>query len=274
MFSLPEAHPQKACLSFHDGNLAELRDSGFGMEGVSPRRIDQALRYEETVCRQMTAIFTFSEYLRQSFITQYRVPAARVFNIGGAVNLSEIPEPTPDKDFSAPRILFIGKEFDRKGGRQLLAAFEILRQSIPTAELHIAGPLQLADLPPGVIFHGHLSKANAAQKAQLDTLFRRASLFVLPSLYEPFGIAPLEAMLYGLPCLVTDAWALREQVTPGLNGDLVQKGSVDDLATKLRTLLADPTRLAAMGRSGRDIVLSRYTWPAVVDRMAAAINTL
>ena len=274
MFSLPAAFPDKKCISYHDGNLPELLNSGFGMEGVSRKRIDQALRYEEEAAQQMTAVFTFSEYLRESFIRDYRVTAERVFNVGGAVNLSTIPAPNLAKDYTANRILFIGTEFNRKGGPQLLKAFAIVRESIATAELHIVGPHNLDNLPPGVIFHGHLSKADPVQSAKLEELFRTSTLFVLPSLYEPFGIAPLEAMLYGLPAIVTNAWALRECVTPGVNGDLAEKGNAEDLAAKITQLLSDPTRLAIMGRQAREIVLTRYTWPAVVQRMAAAIRTL
>jgi glycosyltransferase involved in cell wall biosynthesis len=109
---------------------------------------------------------------------------------------------------------------------------------------------------------------------ELESLFRDCTLFVLPSLYEPFGIAPLEAMLYQLPCLVTDAWALRETVIPDFNGDLVPKGSVEGLAEKLLQLLSKPDALATMGRQGRERVLRDYTWSAVVDRMSAALRTI
>ncbi|HMF64346.1 MAG TPA: glycosyltransferase family 4 protein, partial [Edaphobacter sp.] len=234
----------------------------------------QTLRYEEETSQQMVAIFTFSEYLRQSFIRDYHVSPDKVFNVGGAVNLTEIPAPAPDKDYATNRILFIGTEFTRKGGPQLLQALRIVRESIPTAELHIAGPAHLDNLPAGVVFHGHLSKADPAQKQKLESLFRDSTLFALPSLYEPFGIAPLEAMLYQLPCVLTNAWALRECVTPGLNGDLAEKGSVEDLAAKITQLLTNPDRLAVMGKQARDLVLTRYTWPAVVNRMSSAIGAL
>lgn len=272
MFSLPVAFPTKKCISYHDGNLSELLKSGFGLNGVSRSRIDEALRYEEQVAGQMTAIFTFSEYLRQSFISDYRVPADRVFNVGGGINLAEFPPPDMHKDYSAPRILFIGTEFGRKGGPQLLEAFRKVRVALPAAELHIVGPDKIENLPAGAVFHGRLSKSDPDQKRQLESLFRESSLFVLPSLYEPFGIAPLEAMLYQLPCLVTDAWALREAVTPGVNGDLVSKGSVDELAARMIKLLSDPAELAIMGQRGRDLVLQKYTWSAVADRIVAALG--
>lgn len=272
MFSLPDAFPQRKCISYHDGNLPERLKSGFGFEGVSKRRIDQALRYEEETAGQMTAIFTFSEYLRQSFISDYHVPPERVFNVGGGINLTDIPSVDPQKNYSIPRILFIGVEFIRKGGPQLLEAFHLVRSSLPGAELHIVGPSKLENPPPGVVFHGRLSKSDPAQKQKLESLFRDATLFVLPSLYEPFGIAPLEAMLYQIPCLVTDDWAFRETVTSGFNGDLVPKGSVEGITTKLLQLLSNPECLAKMGQNGRDLVLRKYTWSAVADRMKAAVG--
>ena len=63
-------------------------------------------------------------------------------------------------------------------------------------------------------------------------------------------------MLYQLPCLVTNAWALRETVKPGVNGELVIKGFVEDLATKMLQLL----------------VLRDYTWSAVAGRMSVAYD--
>jgi glycosyltransferase involved in cell wall biosynthesis len=275
MFSLPDAFPGSTAISYHDGNLAELLASGFGMEGVSAQRIDQALAYERKTAQQMRRIFTFSEYLRQSFINNYSVPAERVVNVGGGVNLPELPAVDPAKSYATPRLLFIGTEFTRKGGPQVLNAFKIVRERIPAATLDIVGPTHVAELPTGATLHGHLSKAVPEQAAKLETLFRSATAFVLPSLYEPFGIAPLEAMLYRLPVVLTNAWALAEFVTPGENGELVEKGSVDDLAHKLTALLkSPPEQLAAMGDKGRDRVLLRYTWATVAKRMRQNITPL
>ena len=272
-FNLASVFPKKKCISYHDGNLAGSVRSGFKMEGLSSRRIDAALRYEEEAAQQTSAVLTFSEYLRESFIHDYHVPPERVFNVGAGVNLSSLPAICP-KDYTAPRILFIGIEFQRKGGDDLLKAFEIVRSSIPAAELHIVGPEKLEHVPKGVVFHGRLSKIDQAQNAKLESLFRECNLFVLPSIYEPFGIAPLEAMLYRIPCILTDAWAFPEFIKPGITGELVQIGSVEDIATKITALLSVPDKLAAMGNSARDHVLSRYTWPAVAGRIANLLNAL
>lgn len=275
MFSLPDAFPSHACVSFNDGNLAELVASGFGLEGVSAKRIDQAMAWERETAQKMTAIFTFSEYLRQSFISNYGIPAERVVSVGAGVNLASLPEANPAKSYAQPRLLFIGTEFARKGGPQLLAAFRAVRERIPAATLDIVGPAHVDGLPAGATLHGHLSKAVPEQAAKLEALFRAATVFVLPSLYEPFGIAPLEAMLYQVPVVTTNAWALPEFVIPGETGELVEKGSVEDLAEKLTALLsAPPGQLAAMGAKGRERAMARYTWATVARRLRDNITPL
>jgi glycosyltransferase involved in cell wall biosynthesis len=274
MFCLPEVFKGRTCISYHDGNLAEKLKSGYGLKGHSARAIDAVLRYEEEVASQMSAIFTFSQYLRQSFISDYHVPAHRVFYVGTGIRAADAPDANTPKDYSIPRILFVGVDFERKGGSELLQAFGRVRKRIPNAELHIVGPHKLMNMPSGVVFHGHLSKADPAQREKLESLFQNASLFVLPSRYEPFGIAPLEAMLYRIPCIVTDAWAFRETVQPGVNGDLVAKGDAEDLADKMIGLLGDADRLAAMGKRGRELVLREYTWKAVAGRFAHALSII
>ena len=129
-------------------------------------------------------------------------------------------------------VLFIGIDFPRKGGWELLKAFRAVRERLPGATLHLVGPSALK-LPPrlegGVVFHGFLNKDDPAGRAKLAELFRRCCLFVMPSLYEPFGIAPLEAMVHRIPALVTNASALKETVTPGETGDLVECGQRREL---------------------------------------------
>jgi glycosyltransferase involved in cell wall biosynthesis len=266
----PLLEPGRALYSYHDGNLAQaLRSPEFAL-GVSRRRINRALAYERSVYESMDLIFTMSDYLRSSFVECFGVPEGRVRTIGAGVNLERLPEVAADRTYDNKRLLFVGAAFARKGGQQLLEAFRRVRIAHPTAELYIVGPRSLsipAGLSGGVRYLGFLSKQDPAQRSRLEQLFATASLFVMPSLYEPFGIAPLEAMAYGIPAVLTDAWAFPEMVRPGVNGELVKLGDAADLAEKLIELLGDPERLLRMGAAGRELVAARYTWPAVVSRL-------
>lgn len=273
MYSLPQATGHRVpCFSYHDGNIAEALKSGYGFQGIPSTRIDEAIRYERDIAQEMTSVFTFSEYLRKSFIAEFGVDERRVVSVGGGVNIEEVPPAYEDKNYDRREILFVGVDFGRKGGPELLSAIRIVRETFPDARLHIVGPHQLPSgaNEPGIVFHGNLNKSIPAQRDQLYRLYRESSVFVLPSKYEPFGVAPLEAMLFQLPCIVTDGWALREFVTPNVNGALVEKGSVDSLAVAITGLLKSPEQLAVMGRRGRDLVLDNYLWPKVVGRIKAA----
>jgi glycosyltransferase involved in cell wall biosynthesis len=118
-----------------------------------------------------------------------------------------------------------------------------------------------------------LNKSVPAHRDKLYQLYQEASVFVLPSKCEPFGIAPLEAMLFEVPCIVTDAWAMREFVTPGINGALVEKGSVDSLVAALLGLLRATEELVQMGKGGREMMLKNYAWPTVVGKMRIAASS-
>jgi alpha-maltose-1-phosphate synthase len=267
---------QAPCFSYHDGNLAERLRSGRGFVGISRAVIDRALGYEAAIYEKLDLVFTMSEHLRASFIDDFGVPAARVVNIGAGVNLESVPQPRDWEEHPPGRqLLFVGVDFERKGGAILLEAFRAVKARFPDSVLHIVGPPKLhipASQSQGVVHHGFLDKSHPADQVILQQLLSTCSIFVMPSLHEPFGIAPLEAMLHELPAVVTDAWALREMVTPGRTGELVRRADSEDLADKLVSLLADPARIAGMGAAARSFVLGYYTWDSVVSRLLDAID--
>jgi glycosyltransferase involved in cell wall biosynthesis len=247
------------------------------MKGVPQGAIDRIIHYERDLAHSADLVLTMSEYLRQSFIHGFGVPEHRVFNVGAGLNYTSIPAMPVHKDYDSAEILFVGVEFERKGGRQLLQAFADVIRQIPRARLHIVGPTSVVipqHLQNNVAFHGFLNRSNPAGARKMDGLFERCSILLLPSLYEPFGIAPLEAMARGMACIVTDAWALREMVRPNVNGELVQPGDVEELAFKIVRLLSAPDEIRRLGTAGREIVLARYTWPSVAQRIRAAVDGL
>ncbi len=275
MFDGPSlVHGGGRCFSYNDGNLTSLLRSPYAPKGLRNRKICRALDYEKQVAHGMRKVFCMSEYLRQSFIRDFNVPEDRVVNVGCGINLEAIPEPPRDKRYDNREVLFIGVDFPRKGGWELLKAFRGVTRKFPGARLHVVGPRELTvppELQTGVVFHGFLNKSNPDDQAKLAHLFARCCLFVMPSLYEPFGIAPLEAMVHQIPAVVTNRWALKEMVTPGETGDLVECSNVPDLLGKLVELLSDPAVLQRMGEAGRRTVLERYTWDKVVERILAEV---
>ncbi len=99
-------------------------------------------------------------------------------------------------------------------------------------------------------------------------------MFALPTRFEPFGIAFVEAMHFGLPCIGPSAWAVPEIIADGKTGYTVPVDDVDALTDRLWRLLSDPVLAQAMGHAGRARARDLFTWPRVIDRMSEVITAV
>jgi glycosyltransferase involved in cell wall biosynthesis len=166
-------------------------------------------------------------------------------------------------------LLFVGNIEPRKGLPALLAALRLLhdsdrRMDPGTPPLVLAGPpgwgpaLQTAELPAGaVVSAGYLDTAD------LRRLVAGAALLAYPSVYEGFGLPPLEAFAAGVPVVASDLPVVRE-----VTGELAALAPVGDaaaLAAALRATLADPGDAAARRARARG-----FTWAACAARTAEA----
>ena len=222
------------------------------------------LRRERAAYEGAAAIATFSSVVRQSLIADYGIDPARVHVVGAGANMR--PGASAERSDDGRTLVFIGKEgWRRKGGPILLEAFERLRKSRPDLRLLLIGPSRRIALPPGVTSTG------LVPFEQVPRLLSGASVFVLPTLREPFGIAFLDAMICKLPCVGTTVGAVPE-ILDGV-GVCVPPGDPIALANAVGALLDDPLRRAAMGEAGRRRVLERgWLWPDVGKRLSAILE--
>jgi alpha-maltose-1-phosphate synthase len=221
---------------------------------------------EQAVYRGATQIFTMSDFVKASLVSDYGVDAARIHVVGAGPNVSPRPG-----DFGVARekaILFVGRTFVPKGGLVLLEAFERVRRVHPDAKLWIVSSSCLERLPPGAEFHGTLGPEG------LRPLYARASTFVLPTLREAFGIVIVEAMTFGVPVVASRVEAIPEIVSHGETGLLVPPSDPGALARALCDVLGDPVRARLMGAAGRARATSRFDWDlaaaAMLERMRPA----
>lgn len=224
------------------------------------------LAAERATYQQASFLFPLSEFTRRSMIEDYGCDPERVIRVGGGSNFS--PVPIDNKRYDTQIALFVGSDFERKGGMTLLKAFQQVRQVLPNAQLWIVGPKRpLAGPQPGVTWHGHIK-----DRAKVKELFSAATVFVMPSLFEAWGYVFYEAMAYGLPCIAANHCAMPEIVADGETGLLVPPGQPEPLAAALNTLLGDPALAETMGRRGHTETLNANSWDDVAARMAPYIE--
>ncbi len=232
------------------------------------------VRREQSVYDRAKLIFTISDRLRRSFIEDFSIPEERVHAVYAGANINASFEQAVlryQREAHPPRIFFLGRHFERKGGPELLAAFRSVRQHIKDAELILAGSTTTVH-EPGVQCFGWLEKDHPETADRLAWCYGTADVFCLPTRFDAFGIVFVEAMQFGLPCVGTDIVAVPEIIEDGRTGFLVKPGDVEGLAARLTTLLHDPALSKSMGERGRARVRERFAWPSVADRIATALQ--
>src|SRR6266446_5381185 len=221
-------------------------------------------REQETYLHAI-AVATFSNVVRDSLIRDYGVDSKRVHVVGAGANV--VPDREPQHADDGRTLLFVGTAgWRRKGGPVLLKAFGLLHQSRPDLRLVLAGPTETFELPEGVTNLGRVPFE------EVKRLLSAATIFVLPTLREPFGIAFLDAMLSKVPCVGTQVGAVPEILGPA--GVCVPPANVEALAQAIAGLLDDPPRRAAMAEAGRRRVIERgYLWPEVGQRISTILSS-
>jgi glycosyltransferase involved in cell wall biosynthesis len=225
---------------------------------------DSWLAAERRLYHRAAACFVMSENVRRSLEADYGCSKDRIVTAYAGSNL-----PVSDKPSTAPypgNILWVGVEWERKGGPELVEAFRLLRRELPHVTLTIVG-CSPDLIEPGCRVVGRIPAAH------LPLYYDAASVFCLPTRHEPFGFVFAEAMSHGLPIVATDLGAIPDMVVNGENGFRVPPGDPAALAGALRKVLSDPGGRDRMGSHSRRIG-EKYTWKNTAAIMGAAIRKL
>jgi glycosyltransferase involved in cell wall biosynthesis len=230
-------------------------------EGYDKRRLfNKAWIAEEKALYQSAAfVFTRSSNISCSLMEDYGVPSEQVACVYVGVNVA------PGKGLDNGRyhhknILFVGADWERKGGPQLIEAFQQVRQQMPEARLTIVGAT------PNLAVE-NCEVVGPVPVEQMGQYFDAATLFCMPTRREPFGVAFIEAMSHHLPVVATNVGAIPDFVLDGKNGYLIELDDAAALKDSLLKLLQDPQRCETFGQYGYELYAARYNWDEVGQAM-------
>jgi glycosyltransferase involved in cell wall biosynthesis len=207
--------------------------------------------------RASAALVTWSRLAADSLVADYGVPASHVRVIPPGVDLSLFRPPPSRPAGALVRILFVGGDFARKGGPDLLAAL----RGVPEAELDVVTGSDVGAVPADVRCRVHRG-LRPGDPALLE-LYRRADVFALPSRGDCLPQVLAEAAASGLPLVATATGAIPEIVRDGTNGFLVPIASPPDLRAALRRLVDTPALRHAMGEAS--LALARQDHDALTN---------
>jgi starch synthase len=230
------------------------------------------------------AVIAVSEGMRADILTAYPdIPAERIHVIRNGIDTAEYaPDPGTEilerfgVDLARPYVIFVGRITRQKGVPVLLRAASGL---VPEAQLVLcAGAADTPELLAEVTElvdglqasrSGVLWIPEMLPRPELVQLLTHATVFAIPSLYEPLGIVNLEAMACATAVVGSRTGGIPEVVVDGVTGLLVPPDDPGQLAEALNALLRDPERAQVMGQEGRKRAVAEFGWPAIAAQTAA-----
>lgn len=222
-------------------------------------RIYRSVAYDRAA-RSADAVVTLSGFSRDRIVERLGIEASRIH----VTHLGVVPEDfvsSPDRE---PFVLYPARPWAHKNHARLVEAMGLVRRQHPDVRLVLTGggTESLPDLPSWVEARG------GVPLAELRSLYSRASCLAFPSLYEGFGLPPLEAMASGCPVAAADAGSI-----PEVCGDaavLFDPYDVQAIARGIEEALSSGTRLRELGHQQ----VRSFTWEGCAEATVAAYRAV
>lgn len=197
----------------------------------------------------------------------------KALSVPFGVNFDGLPDTPAAKPPMAPlNLLFVGKNWDRKGGAVALEALRALRADGIEARLSIVGcDPAAAKGVDGAEVHPFLDKNDPADYARLTGLFHDAHFFLLPTRADCTPMVVAEANAYGAPVLITDTGGIGSLMAPGANGEMLPPGA-DGAAYAARIRALSGAGYAALSASSFAHYRTRLNWSAWARDVVAALR--
>lgn len=208
-----------------------------------------------------------------SLVRDFGVDPERIFVTPAGIDLERWrPAARPGRR-ELPLLLFVGNDFERKGGRFLLDLFATrlkgkARLRIISNDPALRGRVWPADVE-------HLAGLGHGDPQALVEAYRSADIFVFPTRKEHLGMVTTEACAAGLPLVATDVGGVGEAVETGVNGLLVPyRAGAEAWAAALLRLIDDPALRAKMGAESRRMAERKFGFDAFLRNVDGALNLL
>lgn len=230
---------------------------------------DRALRasedLEQAAIDRATILSYPSQWAAQSAIEHYGADPKKVHVHPYGANMERIPN--REAALAHPpneglQLLFVGVEWDRKGGDIAVEAVRALNAGGVAAHLTVVGCVPPDHVPRDhMTVYPFLSKHDPQQAAKLSELYHMADLFFVPTRAECYGVVWCEAAAHGLPSISTATGGVPDVIREGVTGHtLPPEADGAAYADLIRELALDQERLAALRISARDDFETRLNW--------------
>lgn len=219
---------KKPIVIWADATVNSLNDSYPQYSNLPKSQIDAGDRMEKIAFDNSTKVVFSTTWAAMYAKEDYHIDNSKIEIIPFGANLQHnntieyIEDLNKDKSTSIVNLLFVGIDWQKKGGDLLLSIYTELRILSNNYNLDVVGSSpDKIPIIEGAIFHGFLDKSIEKENNKLTSLFQKSHYFILPTKAEAFGIVFCEANSYGLPSFGSDLGGIPDIIVNGVNGELI-----------------------------------------------------
>ncbi|HNU54658.1 MAG TPA: glycosyltransferase [Candidatus Syntrophosphaera sp.] len=212
-------------------------------------------------------VIAVSQYTAQMIMSRYRIDTAKIRIVHNAFTLSEESVTSKKRIFKGPTVLFLGRITLQKGPDYFLEVAARVLKVHPEARFIMAGSGDMGrkllrdsasrKLQNRFLFTGFLNRA------QVEDILRASDIYMMPSISEPFGISPLEAMAFGLTSIISKQSGVAEVVNHAFKIDY---WDVELMANTVNHLIENPDKCSKMGMDGMREV-NQIHWKEAAEKI-------
>lgn len=262
-----------------DATFANVIDAYDEYRNCAPEYVRLAHAQEARALANCAAAIYPSDWAARSAIEDYGANPAKVHVLPFGANVAVPPADLVARSierrcFDPLRILFVGRDWQRKGGDIVLQACDIAVRNGMRLRLDVVGIDQPPEpLPDFATSHGSLAKSDPGQRDRFEALLSQAHLLFVPSRAENYGIAFSEAAAFGVPSLSSTAGGIPTVVRPGVSGNALPTDSPPEaFARAIQDCVADRSRYNDLAWSARCFHDRRLSWDVFGDRLMGILR--
>jgi glycosyltransferase involved in cell wall biosynthesis len=221
-------------------------------------------------------ILSVSSYVKKNLISDYKIPRFKIRVVPNGVN-TDIFHPVSNDVHNLQDVLYVGRIDKRKGLGFLIDAVERLITDHPSIRLIVVGKgayvKEVKVYIQDKAVRNHIIFLGWKDSRTLNQLYNEATVYVMPSIVEGFGMTLLEAMACGCPVIATDSGGAVDIIRHNYNGLLVSYGDAVQLAAFIHCLITDNTRRNRLKQNGL-ATIRNFRWEIIANQLYCEYTNL
>jgi glycosyltransferase involved in cell wall biosynthesis len=259
---------------FQDSPFEIIQPLYDGMSHFTPAIMKEVQLVERVAAKRCAGIIETSEWAAMEARKLWRLADEKVAaipfgaNIKTTVNAQNVEQVLDSRSNDEVHLLWLGKDWDRKGGDLAVETAKILNERGIKTKLRVVGAEVPGQAPAFVEPIGFIDKKTPEGREKLDNLLRTSHALILPTKAEAFGIVYLEAAAYAMPSLAPDVMGVGSAVLDGKTGRLLPTGATaNQYADVIAEWRANQPAYRDLCKSALKTYEEEFTWNQVAKRI-------